>query len=99
MTKRFQIPAKSVSGPMLTASRPSPTSKSSASPDMSSLTRLEDMTKNLSRQPTGVVILIILVLLAGCRSESGNPAKALAQDAATSDIDAEIARASNFQQP
>jgi hypothetical protein len=66
---------------------------------MSSLTRLKDMTKNLSHQPTGVFILIILVLLAGCRSESGNPAKALAQDAATSDFDAEIARASNFQQP
>jgi hypothetical protein len=66
---------------------------------MSSLTRLKDMTKNFPRQQTGVVMLTILVLLAGCRSESSNPATSLMQNAATPDLDAEIARASNLQQP
>jgi hypothetical protein len=38
-------------------------------------------------------------LLAGCRSESCNPAASLARNAATPDLDAEVAQASNLQQP
>jgi hypothetical protein len=66
---------------------------------MSRLSRLKDMTKNLTRRQTGVVMLTILVLLAGCRSESGNPATSLARNAGNPDLDAGIARASNLQQP
>jgi hypothetical protein len=66
---------------------------------MSSLTRLNDRLKNLPRHQTGVVILTMWVLLAGCRAESVNPAASSAQNAATPDLDAEIVRASNLQQP
>jgi hypothetical protein len=57
------------------------------------------MNKNLPRRQTGVVILAIWVLLAGCRSESDVPATKVAPSDGTPDLDAEIARASSLRQP
>lgn len=66
---------------------------------MSILLRLKDLIKNPPRKCAGVVILAILASLAGCRSESDYSAPSGMHSDTTPDLDTEIARAFNLQQP
>lgn len=55
--------------------------------------------KNPPLQLAGAVALAMLALLAGCRSESNYSEPSATSSAATPDLDAEIARASQLQRP
>jgi hypothetical protein len=66
---------------------------------MRSLFCLNGLIMRPRRKPVGPIVLAIVTLLAGCRSESNSSAPGVLHSAATPDLDAEIARASNLRQP
>ncbi len=66
---------------------------------MSTILRPEGPPKNLPLKRAGAVALVMLALLAGCRSESNYSAPSAEFSAATPDLDAEIARASQLRRP
>jgi hypothetical protein len=67
--------------------------------DMTSFVRPNGLITNPRRKRAGAVILAIVALLAGCRSESDLSTPGLMHGGAAWDIDAEIARASNLREP
>ncbi len=66
---------------------------------MSAIRRLKGPHRNPPLKQAGAVTLVMVALLAGCRSESNYSAPSATSSAATPDLDAEIARAFQLQRP
>jgi hypothetical protein len=66
---------------------------------MRSMLRLKASIKNPPLTQAGAIFFAMLALLAGCRSQSNLSSPSATLSAATPDLDAEIARASNLHRP